>query len=203
MHISDGILSTPVLLSGAALTISGTAIGLKKIDYDRIPQIAILSAAFFVGSLIHVPIGPASVHLILNGLMGIFLGWAAFPAILVGLLLQSILFQYGGITSLGVNCFNMAFPAVICFYLFQSGIKNKNNTIFIFSAFMSGFTAVLIGCVMVAISLVFTGEQFRIISRLIILSHLPVMLIEGLINLFCIKFLKSVKPEMLEVVYAK
>ena len=57
MHISEGVLSTPVLLSGAALTVVGTAIGLKKMDYDRIPQVAVLSAAFFVASLIHVPIG--------------------------------------------------------------------------------------------------------------------------------------------------
>ena len=72
MHISEGILSAQVLVSGAALTTVGTAIGLRKLDYDRIPQVAVLSAAFFVTSLVHIPIGPASVHLILNGLMGIF-----------------------------------------------------------------------------------------------------------------------------------
>ena len=113
MHISEGVLSTPVLLSGAALTVVGTAIGLKKMDYDRIPQVAVLSAAFFVASLIHVPIGPSSVHLILNGLLGLLLGWAAFPAILVGLALQALLFQYGGLIVLGVNTFNMAMPAVV------------------------------------------------------------------------------------------
>ena len=58
MHISEGVLSGPVLISGGALAAVGTAIGLKKLDYDRIAQAAILSAAFFVASLIHVPIGP-------------------------------------------------------------------------------------------------------------------------------------------------
>ncbi len=117
MHISEGVLSTPVLISGAALAVAGTTIGLKKMDYERIPQVAVLSAAFFIASLLHVPIGPSSVHLILNGLMGLLLGWVAFPAILVGLLLQAILFQYGGLTSLGVNTVTMALPAVICFFL--------------------------------------------------------------------------------------
>ena len=72
--------------------------------------VAILAAAFFVGSLIHVPIGPSSVHLILNGLLGMLLGWAAFPSIFVALMLQAILFQYGGITVLGVNTFKIIVP---------------------------------------------------------------------------------------------
>ena len=118
MHISEGILSAPVLISGVALTAAGTAIGLKKLDYDRIMSVAILAATFFVASLIHVPLGPGSVHLVLNGLLGVVLGWASFPAILTALLLQAIFFQYGGLVVLGVNTFNMAAPALLCFYLF-------------------------------------------------------------------------------------
>ncbi|MDJ0931506.1 energy-coupling factor ABC transporter permease [Breoghania sp.] len=34
-----------------------------------------------------MPIVPSSVHLILNELAGLVLGWAAFPALFVGLLL--------------------------------------------------------------------------------------------------------------------
>ncbi len=48
MHISEGVLSAPVLIVGAGLTVVGTAIGLKKIDYDRIMTVAILSAAFLM-----------------------------------------------------------------------------------------------------------------------------------------------------------
>ncbi|MCF8037428.1 MAG: energy-coupling factor ABC transporter permease, partial [Desulfobacteraceae bacterium] len=67
MHISEGILSLPVLAAGVGFAAAGTGIGLKKLDPDRIPKTGILAAAFFVASLIHVPIGPSSVHLILNG----------------------------------------------------------------------------------------------------------------------------------------
>ena len=103
MHISEGVLSGPVLISGGALAAVGTAIGLRKLDYDHIAKAGMLSAAFFVASLVHVPIGPANAHLVLNGLVGLLLGWAAFPAILVALVLQAVLFQFGGITVLGVN----------------------------------------------------------------------------------------------------
>ena len=201
MHISEGILSAPVLVSGFLLATAGTAVGLKKLDLNRIPQVALLSAGFFVVSLIHVPIGPANTHLILTGLLGIFLGWVSFPAILIGLILQAVLFQFGGITTLGVNTLNMALPALICFYLFNRGIKSEKVALPTISAFLCGSLAVFMGSLMVAISLVFTGEQFYTISKLIVGAHIPVMIIEGLITVFCVRFFKRVKPEILEVVY--
>jgi len=42
MHISEGVLSTPVLFTGVAITVAGCAVGFKKMDYDRIPQVAFL-----------------------------------------------------------------------------------------------------------------------------------------------------------------
>jgi len=203
MHISEGVLSGPVLVTGAALTAVGCSIGLKKLDYDRVPQVAILTSAFFVASLIHVPIGPSSVHLVLNGLMGLLLGWSAFPAILIALFLQVLLFQFGGITSLGVNTFNMAFPAIICSYLFACAVKVRNNLISMGAAFVCGFLGILLASLMVAISLVFTGDPFIGIAKLVVIAHLPVMIIEGLITLFSAGFLKKLKPELLEAVHAK
>ena len=203
MHISEGVLSPPVLVAGAALTAGGCGIGLKKLDYDRIPQVAIFTSAFFVASLIHIPIGPSSVHLILNGLMGLLLGWQAFPAILIALFLQALLFQFGGITSLGVNTFNMAFPAIICFYLFAYAVRGGNNLISMGAAFACGLSGILLGSLMVAVSLVFTGDPFFGVAKVVVVAHLPVMVIEGLITLFSAGFLKKLKPELLEVVHAK
>jgi len=144
MHISEGILSPAILTGGAALTAIAVGIGLKKIDYEEIPNIGILTSGFFIASLIHIPIGPASVHLVLNGMLGLILGWKAFPAILVGLALQALFFQFGGITTLGINTLNMALPAVICYYLFGWGIKKSSGRlIFIITAFASGCCAIL------------------------------------------------------------
>ncbi len=96
MHIPEGVLSAPVLVTGAVLAAAGVSVGLKKMDYEKIPQVSVLSSAFFVGSLIHVPIGPSSVHLVINGINGLLPGWLCFPSILVALALQAILFQFGG-----------------------------------------------------------------------------------------------------------
>jgi cobalt/nickel transport system permease protein len=196
MHISEGVLSAPVLLSGLALTAAGTAIGLKKLDYDQIAKAGMLSAAFFVASLIHVPLGPSNVHLILNGIVGLLLGWAAFPAILVALILQAVIFQFGGITTLGVNSIIMALPAVICYALF-SPLIHRQNPVAMMAAFACGFISVFLGAVLVGLGLVFTEENFFDVATIVIVAHLPVMIIEGLVTALCVAFLKKVQPEML------
>ena len=197
MHISEGILSGPVLISGVALAAAGTAIGLKKLDYERIPRAAILAASFFVASLIHVPVGPSSVHLILNGIVGLILGWGAFPVILVALVLQTVFFQFGGITTLGVNTIIMAAPAVFCYYLF-GGLVRKRPGIALPAAFACGGLSVFFGGIMVGLALIFTEENFLKVSYLVVAAHVPIMIIEGLITAFCVAFLKKVQPEMLQ-----
>jgi cobalt/nickel transport system permease protein len=196
MHISEGVLSGPVLLSGAALALAGTAVGLKKLELDRVAEAGMLAAAFFVASLIHVPIGPSSVHLILNGMVGLLLGWAAFPAILTALLLQAMLFQYGGLTTLGVNTVIMALPSVICYYAFSPFLLKK-PVLALPAAFACGACSVLLGAILAGISLMFTEGGFLEVAGLLVTAHLPVMVIEGMITVFCVGFLKKVKPEML------
>jgi cobalt/nickel transport system permease protein len=56
---------------------------------------------------------------------------------------------------------------------------------------------------MIAISLVFTGEPFIGIAKVVVIAHLPMMIIEGLITLFSAGFLRKLKPEILGVVHAK
>jgi cobalt/nickel transport system permease protein len=48
------------------------------------------------------------------------------------------------------------------------------------------------------VSLVFTEENFWEVSWLIVIAHLPLMIIEGIITLFSLMFLKKVHPAMLE-----
>lgn len=196
MHISEGVLSWPVLASGAALALAGTALGLKKLDYERIAQAGILSASFFVASLIHVPLGPSSVHLILNGIVGLLLGWGAVPVILIALFLQAVLFQYGGITTLGVNTVIMAGPAVVCYLIFGPLIS-KNSRIAFLGAFAVGFFAVFLGGVIVGLALFFTEKNFFEVAALVVVAHFPVMIIEGFVTAFCVTFLKKVQPSLL------
>ncbi len=197
MHISEGILAAPVLITGAASAAAGCGIGLKKIDYNNTPRVAVLSSTFFVASLIHIPLGPTSVHLLLNGLIGIILGWASFPALLVSLFLQAIIFQFGGITTLGINTLNMALPAVLIYYIFSTSVRGSNKHLAIIGGFLAGFCAVLLSALLVALSLVFTGKPFLNVARFVVVAHIPVMVVEGIITAFVVGFLRKVKPEIL------
>ncbi len=197
MHISEGVLAAPVLIAGAAICIGGTAIGLKKINQDDIPKVGVLTAVFFVASLVHVPLGPSSVHLILNGLIGLVLGWAAFPALLVALFFQAIFFQFGGLTVLGVNTVNMALPGIIVYYLCSGMVHSDNHLLNIAGGFVAGAGAVAGAGILVAISLYMSGQAFLGAAKTVLLAHVPIMIIEGFITVFVISFIKKVRPEIL------
>src|SRR6059058_3243964 len=118
VHISDGVLACPWWSGGFLLTGVLALLGARRIRDEEIPQIAILTAAFFMASLIHVPVPPTSVHLLLNGLVGVTLGRRAALAIPVGLFLQAALLGHGGFTALGVNSCVMTLPALAAAGLF-------------------------------------------------------------------------------------
>ena len=197
MHISEGILSPEILAAGAVVTLIGVGLGLRKISEQDIPVTALMTAFFFVASLIHIPIGPASGHLVLNGLLGIILGLKAWPAIFVGLALQAVLFQFGGLTTLGVNTCIIALPGAM-FGILARHLMQKVDKKFrpLIAAFASG-AAVIGSSFLAAILLYMTGEGFATPAKLLLLSYLPIALIEGIVTLFLISFVMKVKPELL------
>ncbi|MCK5850179.1 MAG: cobalt transporter CbiM [Kiritimatiellae bacterium] len=203
MHISDGILSPEILAGGAILAVGGVALGLRKMDCEEVPKVAVLSAALFVASLIHIPLGPSSVHIVLCGLAGLVLGWMVFPALLVALSLQAVLpppIQAGGITTLGINTFNMAMPAVICFYLFRYGLRRTNKPGMVFAiGFAAGALSDLFTIAMLAISLFTTGKGFLAVATTISIAHIPVLILDGVITGSILVFLRRVRPEILEL----
>jgi len=199
VHIVEGALAAPVLAGGAALSAAGVAVGLRKIEYERLPQVALLSSAFFVASLVHVPVGYTSAHLLLNGLIGVILGWAAFPALLVALLLQAVFFGYGGLTVLGVNTLNMALPAVVCYYLFGRGMRAAKGSFLFGIGFAVAFTGITLAAIMTAVSLLLSGKEFAVAAAAIGIAHVPVVVAEGLVTGSVAVFLRQVRPEVFDV----
>ncbi len=119
VHISDGVLQPTWEWAGFAAAGLLALFGAWRIRDEEIPRVALLTAAFFVASQIHVqvPAGP-STHLLLNGLLGVVLGRRALLAVPVGLFLQVVLFGHGGFWSLGVNSVVMGLPALLAALLF-------------------------------------------------------------------------------------
>ena len=203
MHIYEGILSCSthgqeLLAAGALITAAGTAIGLRKIDPQRLPQVGLLSAAFFIASLVQVPLGPSSVHLVLSGLLGLILGWAAFPAILVGLTLQAVFFSIGGPTTLGVNTVIMAVPAVVCHYLYRRAVSIDSEWFVFGVGFAAGASAMILGALITTGILILAGKEFSALVPLILAVHLPSAAIEGLVTGSIVVFIRKVRPELLD-----
>lgn len=196
MHISDGVLPTSVTLAGFALTFAGAALSLKQVRAEDLPRIAVVTSSFFVASLIHLPFGPTSVHLLLPGIVGALLGPVSFLSITLGLFLQSILFQFGGLTALGANAMMMGLPAVFCGLLFRllCGKTLKMHTI---AGGLAGGLGTLLSAVILAALLFTAGEDFLGVAKLALLAHLPVVCIEAGVSAFIISFLFRVKPELL------
>lgn len=197
MHIPDGMLPAGTLVAGAALGAAGVALGLRRLDADRLPQVAVLSSALFVASLIHVKVPGTSVHLVLSGLAGIILGWSAFPALLVALFLQAVFFGHGGLTALGVNTVNMALPAVICHYLFNRNLTRRSSAVAAARGFAAGALAVALSCLMVALTLATAGKGFVAVAWVVFVAHLPIMGIEGFVTASAVSLMHKVHPELL------
>jgi len=203
VHIPEGPLSVStmgisILGAGAALAAAGTAWGLRKMDYERVPQVALLSSAFFAASLIHVPLGGASVHLVLSGLVGLVLGWAAFPAIFIAIALQAAFFGFGGFTTLGVNTLVMALPAVASYGMFHPMVRSGREVVAAAAGFAAGATAIVLGAVLLAGILAAAGHQFQKLAVTVLLAHLPVAGVEGLVTSSAVLFLRKVRPELLD-----
>lgn len=196
-HIPDGVLSAPVLITGGAVTLGLLAASLRRIDYERLPEAAVLSAAFFVSSLISLPIGPSSAHLLLNGLMGLLLGWAALPALFVALVLQAVFFGHGGVLVLGVNAMNLGVPALLCAFALRPMLTRMAPRRLFGVGVAAGLLGVSGSALMLSLSLVFSGEAFMPAARVIVLIYVPLALIEGIVSGTVVAFLQRVDPELL------
>ncbi len=198
MHISEGVLATEVWVGGYVVAGLVTAAIIKKLDSEDLPKISVITSVFFVASLIHIPLGPTSIHLIVNGLVGMVLGPAAFLSIFVGLTLQALLFQHGGITPLGANAVMMGIPALCAYGVFNLRKKIPlKHAEFIFGA-MAGLTGTVLSGVFLATLLALSGEAFYGVAKAALWAHVPIMIIEGLLTGFTAAFLHKVKPEILE-----
>jgi cobalt/nickel transport system permease protein len=195
MHLAEGIVPMPTLVAGAALTGAGTFVGLRKMDDERVIHVAVLSSALFVASLIHVPIGPVPVHLVLNGLAGIILGWALFPAYLTALLLQALFFGYGGITTLGVNTAIMATPGLLCHVLFAKRLRTASGgNVFLIGA-ATGALSIACSCAMLCVALMTAGREFLAVTAVVFGGHFPVAIAEAIVTGSVLSFLMRVRPE--------
>ncbi len=202
MHISDGVLPISVTIGGYVAAAALAAWSARRTHTDELPKLAVVTAAFFVASLVHVPFGPTSVHLIIPGLTGALLGPAAFLSIGLGLMLQSLLFQFGGLTALGANALMMGVPALACGWFFQK-FKGGARSRQVLIGGVAGAAGTALAAVILAALLATGGEDFFGVAKIALLAHVPVILIEGAVSAFTVGFLAKVKPALLQPAFVR
>lgn len=174
MHIADGIIDPAICIAAHVVSAGWIYVTGKNMPLEEIPKLGMVGAALFVASLIHIPFAGASIHLGLFGIAGMILGKRAFPAIFVALLFQSLIFQHGGILTLGVNAFNMGTGALISWLIWR--IKTIRKEV---RALFAGFTGIFVPTLLMAAEFHLSGYGrgiFYLFSAYLLLASLEAII---------------------------
>ena len=198
MHIADGVLSTPVAATTSAVTAAALVYSVKGMKEEEIPKTSLMAGVFFAVSLISIPVGPSTIHPLFAGLLGVILGRRAPLAIFVGLLLQAVLFQHGGLTTLGANTLMLVVPALLSYKLFYA---MGNRPVFLRGALVGGLSVMVTVAILVALLLLTDlrfGEGMFSVINILVVGHLPLAGIEALVTGAALKLIAKAKPEMIK-----
>lgn len=196
MHIADGVLTLEATVVVSSVSLFAFYKAIKTIKEDEIPLAAVASAMFFIASFIHIPFGVTQIHLILLGVIGIFLGISSFISILIALILQALLLGYGGVASIGVNLFVMATPAFIIYHINKTEIFLKINEKIRF--FLIGFLGAFFATLFLVAILYFSKAEYEWAAYSIFGVNIFTMVIEGFVSMFLLMFIKKTYPKILE-----
>jgi len=212
MHIPDGYLSpaTCGIFFAVMIPIWGLAARIvkKTLKARQVPLLAMGAAFSFVLMLFNIPFPGGSVgHPAGAVLIAILLGpWAGCVAVTVTVLIQAFLFGDGGITTLGANCFNMAFAMVFTGYYSYKLLSFKATTSSnrrIIAAGLAGYIGINVSAFLTGLEI---GLQKSFYSPYGIRVTVPVMCIgyllffgwiEAVITALIVKYLK--KGDNLEI----
>lgn len=196
MHISDGILTSEIVVATSVISVGLLIFSLRDLKNENIALVSAMSAMFFIASFIHIPIGPTQIHLVLIGVIGMLLGRRIFLSILIALILQATLLGFGGLTSLGANLIIMALPSYIIYLIINAGVlKSLNEKV---KFFMIGFLSVFLSTLFLALILSLAKDEYLYASYTIFFANIPAMIIEGLVTLFLLNYLKKSIPWILK-----
>jgi len=210
MHIPDGLMEPTIFAIGwfIAILVLGVATKAvnKRVDKRQIPLMATLAAGIFVAQMLNFPIGGGTTgHLVGAALAAILVGpYAGVLIITVILIIQCLLFGDGGITTLGLNIFNMAIIGCFVGWYVYKAFPKKYEIAGIFTA---SWMAVFIGSFACAIELAashgISGGAYGITASIsipmMLIYHTVIGIGEAIITTGVITYIAHLSPEMLKI----
>jgi cobalt/nickel transport system permease protein len=202
MHIPDGFLSPPVWAALDVAALPAVAYMARKaqsgFDEARIPLLGVMGAFVFAAQIINFPVGVGtSGHLVGAALLGITLGPASASLVMTAILvIQSFVFQDGGVLALGANVVNMALIGVLTgylpFHIWGAGPRCK------FAVFLGGFLSVLVSAVLALSELLASGVTMPGVVLGVSLALFVVSaVLEGVITLAVFQSLETLNPRFI------
>jgi cobalt/nickel transport system permease protein len=167
LHIPDGFLSTPVWAAMDVAAAPAVAYIARRAQHGfeegRAPLLGVLGAFVFAAQMINFPVGPGTTaHLVGGALLSFTLGPAAASVVMTAILaIQALVFQDGGILTLGTNIVNMALVGVAAGYLpyalWGRGPKRKQSRKL--AMFAGGMLSVLASALLALSELAVSGVK--------------------------------------------
>lgn len=210
MHMSDGLISTPVAAVAAVAAAALIGVAGAKVKKDTRPGLvsltAVLGAFVFAAQMINfsIPGTGSSGHIIGGVLLAAFLGpWAAFLALSSVLIIQCLLFADGGLLALGCNIVNMAAMSCLIAYplVFRPIVSRGASAARIMGASVLSCTLALeLGACLVAVETKLSGVTALSTGTFLLLMagiHLAIGIGEGVATGAVLAFVRRMRPALL------
>ena len=208
MHIPDGYLSLPVSLVTGSIAIALIALSLSRVQSKykerTVPLMGVCAAFIFATQMVNFPIiGGTSGHLLGGTLAGILLGpWAGSLVMSVVFIVQSVMFQDGGLTALGANITNMGLIGTFggyYLYRFIRSLVGRNTWLGMsVSTAITSWTTVVVAAAVCAVELALSDTVPLALGMTAMLSwHFMIGIGEAFITLAITSFLWRTRPDLI------
>ena len=199
MHIPDGLISDPIQLGIYAVLYIILMIVLfnkyrKNHTEKNIPVIAVFAAAILIVQLVEIPLPvPACVHISLITVMALY-DLDASALVYTFVTIAQAFMGEGGISTLGMNLFNLSILAPFIAYYIYHFVKGFDKNL---ALFVSGFGTITLLGLIVSIEYAIAGV-YPLTFGLTVITPIEMIVgvIEGLITIVVMNALQKVRPEL-------
>ncbi|MFC1538936.1 energy-coupling factor ABC transporter permease [Candidatus Latescibacterota bacterium] len=206
MHIPSGFLEPHVWIPMTGISAAGVGYALKKsgdfVDERKTPVMGVMAAFIFAAQMVNFPVfSGTSGHLMGAALATAILGmWPAIVVMTSVVLVQALLFQDGGLDTLGANVFNMCILGCILSGLITAAGAKIGKKAFYPSVALASWISVVSASAVCAVQLSLSGTSpIQVVLPAMVVVHAVIGAFEAFITIVSIKFILSVNHTIIQM----
>lgn len=205
MHIPDGFLTTPIIVTTWIITLLIIGYAIKrtknKLTDTHMPLMGVLAAFVFAAQMINIPVAAGTSGHFLGGvLVVIFVGpWAGTVIMACVFIVQALIFQDGGLLAMGANIFNMRIIGTLCGYYIYTALKKIVHTR-ILAVGVTAWISVVLSSVACSLELAASGTSpLNLILPAMVGVHALIGIIEAAITEVVLSTVLKSRPDLLSL----